>query len=74
MAYTIKFAAKKNAEGVELKLNRDKNIALHEQIAQLANDNQKRLQERFGFAKLYASVKLKNDMGWQLICDLKLSY
>lgn len=74
MAYTIKFTNKGNSEGIELKLNRDKTYPLHEQIAMLANDHKGMLTHRFGLGLLDAYVKLKDNKGWQLICDLKLSY
>ena len=74
MAYTIKFTRKNNDEGVELKLHRDKTHPLHEDIARLANDNVTELTNTLGTGLIDAYVKLKDNKGWQLICDLKLAY
>lgn len=75
MAYTIKITTKKNTEnGPLFKLNRDKRLPLHEDIARLINDrhNKRVLIANFGESQLLnAYVKLKDDKGWQLICDLK---
>ncbi len=74
MAYTIKFTSKHSAEGVELKLKRDKTIPLHEDIARLANDHKRLLTQRFGLGLLDAFIKLKDNKGWRIICELKLAY
>lgn len=76
MAYTIKLTTKKNTEsGPTFKLKRDKSLPLHEDIANLINQpkNKLTLVRNFGDQMLNAYVKLKEDKGWQLICDLKLS-
>jgi hypothetical protein len=74
MAYTIKFTPKHSTDGVELKLKRDKTFPLHEDIARLANEHQGLLTQELGLGLLDAYVKLKDNKGWQLICDLKLAY
>ena len=74
MAYTIKITPKTSEEGATFKLNRDKSLPLHEDIARLANDNQMTLIQNFGYQLLNCYVKLKDNQGWKLICDIKLSY
>lgn len=74
MAYTIKITPKGDSgDGAILKLKRDKTVPLHEDIANLANEHKAELIKRFGYQMLDAYVKLKDDKGWQLICDMKLS-
>lgn len=74
MAYTIKFTTKEDTEnGVTFKLERDKTKPLHEDIADLANVNKAELIKKFGYSALNTYVKLKDNNGWKLICDMKLS-
>lgn len=75
MAYTIKITTKANTDaGPTFKLKRDKRITLHHDIESLVNQYQiKRiLLANFGPQMLNAYVKLKDNKGWQLICDMKL--
>lgn len=76
MAYTIKITPKHSEEGLTLRLERNRELPLHEDIAALLNipENKNNLIQRFGYQMLDAYVKLKDNKGWQLICDLKLSY
>ena len=77
MAYTIKLTTKTNTEeGTILKLNRNKELPLHLDIQNLinTNENKKALIKNFGYQMLNAYVKLKDNKGWALICDLKLTY
>ena len=55
------------------KMQRDKTRLLHEDICLLAEDNKSKLTNAFGYAPLNAYVKLKDNRGWQLICNLKLA-
>lgn len=81
--YTIAFSPRTDEELVindlagtdyaTLKLKRDKTRLLHEDICQLAEDNIDKLTNRFGYAPLNCYVKLKDEGGWQLICNLKLT-
>ena len=77
MAYTIKITSTTNTEvGPTFKLNRNKELPLHEDIANLANrpENKRTIIANFGYQMVNAYVKLKDNKGWQLICDMKLSY
>ncbi len=75
MAYIIKITTKKNTEvGPIFKLHRDKRFALHNDIARLVNQphNKHVLVTNFGEQLLNAYVKIKDNKGWDLICDLTL--
>ena len=75
MAYTIKITTKANTEaGPTFKLDRDKRLQLHHDIERLINQYHIKhvLVANFGPQLLNAYVKLKDNKGWQLICDMKL--
>ena len=75
MAYTIKITTKANTEaGPTFKLNRDKRLLLHNDIERLVNQYhiKRILTANFGPQMLNAYIKLKDNKGWQLICDMKL--
>ena len=75
MAYTIKITTKANSEaGPTFKLNRDNRLLLHDDIERLVNQYHIKhvLTANFGPQMLNAYVKLKDNKGWQLICDMKL--
>lgn len=75
MALTIKITTKKNTEvGPTFKLKRDKRFLLHNDIGRLVNQyhNKHVLIANFGHQMLNAYVKLKDNKGWMLICDMKL--
>lgn len=74
MAYTVKFTTKKSTEGPTFKLQRDKRFLLHNDIERLANQphNKHVLVANFGSQLLDAYIKLKDNKGWALICELKL--
>ena len=77
MAYTIRLTPDGgNCPVMDLKLQRDHSVALHDDICNLINrpENRKAIKRCFGLQPLDAYVKLKDNKGWQLICDLKLSY
>ena len=75
MAYIIKFTTKANTNvGPTFKLIRDKHFQLHNDIERLVNQYhiKRILLANFGPQMLNAYVKLKDNKGWRLICDMKL--